>query len=76
MKIVVTDKENTVYQVIFMTILFSLFSQSRLHFKIFNMQKLYLVLFAIRYFTKSPKMTDANKNSYTIPPHFCKFCDT
>lgn len=47
----------TIYPVIFVNNYFSLFSRSPLHCKIFSLQKLYLVLFAVKNFKNREKTT-------------------
>lgn len=62
---------NIVYPVIFM-FFFANFANSLLHLKIFNMQKLYPVLIAIRNFLNC-KNKDTKKKSYTFSPIFANF---
>lgn len=54
---------------------FFFFSITFRFIKIYNTQKFYPVLFAMRRLFKSQKMIDANYKSYTFS-HFCKFCET
>lgn len=60
-----------VYPVIFV-FFFAIFANSLLHLKIFNMQKLYPVLIAIRNFLNR-KNEDTKKKSYTFSPIFANF---